>query len=269
VKGTSVVELVALDLDGTLLTSGKKITERTRRVLKALESHNVKVLLASARPPRSVAGIYKLLDLKTCVICYNGALIYNPPSREVLSHQPIRLAMAKKIIQMARDVWPNIVISVEVLDQWFTDRISSEDQAKVSKQFVPDKLAPIEDWLKCDVTKILVLGPESFLTSIKNQLLYNYETEISVIHSDHNLLQVMSGGVSKGKALKYVCKHYDIPLQRTIAIGDAHNDIDMLECAGIGIAMADAPASVKDAADYVTTTNDDDGVAEALEKFVL
>jgi Cof subfamily protein (haloacid dehalogenase superfamily) len=264
-----VVELIALDLDGTLLTSGKKITERTRRVLQALMHQNVKVLLASARPPRSVAGIYKLLKLDTCVICYNGALIYDPPNKEILVHQPIHLPIARQVMQMARDVWPNIVLSVEVLDQWFTDRINPEYQTEVSKQFIPDKLAPIETWLNCDVTKILVLGPETFLTSIKNQVLYNFGEKLSVIQSDNNLLQVMVSGVSKGKALKYVCKHYKIPLRRTIAIGDAHNDIEMLECAGIGIAMADAPTKVKEAADYVTTTNDEDGVAEALEKFAL
>ncbi len=264
-----MVELVALDLDGTLLTSGKKVTERTRRVLKALLHQKVKVLLASARPPRSVAGVYKLLGLDTCVICYNGALIYDPPSRSVLSHHPVKLATARKVIQMARDVWPNITISVEVLDQWFTDRISLEYQTEVSKKFVPDKLAPIETWLNCDVTKILILGPETFLSSIKNQVLYNFDSKLTAVQSDHNLLQIMSGGTSKGRALKFVCKHYNIPLRRTIAIGDAHNDIEMLECAGIGVAMADAPSRVKEVADYVTTTNDEDGVAEALEKFAL
>ncbi|MFA5865696.1 MAG: Cof-type HAD-IIB family hydrolase [Phycisphaerae bacterium] len=264
-----MVELVAIDLDGTLLTSGKKITERTKRVLRALSNQGIKVLLATARPPRSVAGAYKALKLDTCAICYNGALIYDPPSRTVLAHHPIQVEMTRKIIHMARDVHPDIVISVEVLDHWFTDRLSLEYKTEVSKQFVPDKLAPIETWLNCDVTKILILGPEHYLTSIRNQLVYNFAKKLSIVQSDHNLLQIMAGGVSKGKALKFVCRHYDIPLRRTIAIGDANNDLEMLELAGIGIAMADSPSKVKKAADYVTTTNDEDGVADALEKFAL
>ncbi len=264
-----MVELVAVDLDGTLLTSGKKITERTKRVLSALLNQEVKVILASARPPRSVAGAYKTLKLTNCVICYNGALIYDPPGRQVLAHHPIRLSMARKIIHMARDVYKDIVISVEVLDHWFTDRVNPAYQTEVSKQFVPDKLAPIETWLDSDVTKILILGPDTILTGIKNQLVYNFAKKLSMVQSDNNLLQVMSGGVTKGRALKFICDHYKIPLRRTIAIGDAYNDIEMLENAGIGIAMAHSPAKVKEAADYVTTGNDEDGVAEALEKFVL
>jgi len=264
-----MVELVALDLDGTLLTSGKKITERTKRVLSALQHQKVRILLASARPPRSVAKVYRALRLSDCVICYNGALIYDPSLREVVNHHPIKLPLARKVIHMARDVYPDILVSVEVLDCWYTDRVNPEYQTEVAREFTPDKLAPIETWLDCDVTKILILGPEQYLVSLRNQIAYNFGKKIATTQSDHNLLQIMAGGVSKGSAFKYVCKRYNIPLRRTIAIGDAHNDIEMLECSGIGIAMAHAPAKVKDAADYITTGNDDDGVAEALEKFVL
>ena len=79
----------------------------------------------------------------------------------------------------------------------------------------------------------------------------------------------MAYNVTKGQALKKICGHYGIPVSKTIAIGDAPNDIDMLQTAGIGIAMAEAPDKVKQVADYVTVGSDEDGVAEALEKFVL
>jgi len=264
-----VVELVAIDLDGTLLTTGKTITERTKRVLRALANQNVRILLASARPPRSVASAYKSLQLSDCVICYNGALIYDPPNKQVLTHHPIRLELARKVVTLAREIYPDVLVSAEVLDHWFTDRVNSAYQTETSKQFIPDKLAPIETWLTCDVTKILLLGPDLYLTHIRTKLIQYHGEQLAMAQSDNNLLQIMAGGVSKGQALRFVCKHYKIPLRRTIAIGDASNDIDMLKSAGIGIAMAGASDRVKEAADYVTTANDEDGVAEALEKFAL
>ncbi len=264
-----MVELVAIDLDGTLLTSGKTITERTKRVLKALSNQNIKIVIASARPPRSVAAAYKALNLTCCVICYNGALIYDPKSKKMLAHCPIKLETAKEIINRARSVHSDILVSVEVLDHWYTDKLNNAYQTEVSKQFEPDRLGPIDSWLDCDVTKILLLGEEQHIEKIKNTFLSEFRDKIAMAQGEKHLLQIMAKGVSKGRALKTVCNFYNIPLDKTIAIGDESNDIDMLEIAGIGIAMADAPDKVKQVADYVTTGNDEDGVAEALEKFVL
>jgi hypothetical protein len=256
-------------MDGTLLTSGKEITDRTRRVLKALENQGIRILLATARPPRSVAKTYKTLGLKTCVICYNGALVYDPPSKKVLAHHPIARNLAREVIGYARGIYPELLVSAEVLDHWFTDRVNDKYMTETAKEFEPDKLGPIESWLTGDVTKILLQGPQIYLTHIHTRLKQHHEGNFALAQSENNLLQIMAGGVSKGKALEFVCAHYQIPLQKTIAIGDAPNDIDMLRRAGFGIAMADAPAQVKNVADYVTTKNDEDGVAEALERFVL
>jgi Cof subfamily protein (haloacid dehalogenase superfamily) len=264
-----MVELIAIDIDGTLLTSEKTVTDRTRRVLRAIKNLNTKIVLASARPPRSVAKVYKLLGFDDCVICYNGALIYDPPNKSILAHHPIPLRTAKSVIMMSRKTYPDVLISVEVLDHWFTDRVSKDYQTEVAKQFVPDKLGPIESWLTSDVTKILLLGEQKSLSEIRKVLRTKLSRRLSSTQSESNILQIMSAGVSKGKALKFVCEHYGVPLQRTIAIGDAPNDIDMLQAAGIGIAMADADDTVKESADYITSTNDADGVAEALEKFAL
>ncbi len=264
-----MIELVAIDLDGTLLTSGKTITERTKRVLKALSNQDIKIVIASARPPRSVAGVYKALGLKSCVICYNGAMIYDPQSKKMLEHHPIKLETAKALINRARSIHPDILVSVEVLDHWYTDKLNNAYQTEVSKQFEPDRLGPIDTWLDCDVTKILLLGQERYIENVKGAFLAEFRDKVAMAQSENHLLQIMAKGVSKGQALKSVCNYYNIPLEKTIAIGDAANDIDMLEIAGFGIAMADAPDKVKKVSDYVTTGNDEDGVAEALEKFVL
>ncbi|NLX06701.1 MAG: HAD family phosphatase [Phycisphaerae bacterium] len=264
-----MVELVAIDLDGTLLTSGKVVTARTQRVVRAVRQQGVRVVLASARPPRSVAETYKLLGLDTCVICYNGALIYDPPSKQVLFHRPIEKFLAREVIDLARQIYRETLVSIEVLDQWYTDRVNPAYQTEVSKQFQPDVLGPIDTWLIQPVTKVLLLGPAAKMSEVRRKIGQRFGRRLAMTQSESNLLQIMSAGVSKGTALKRVCDRYGISPQKTIAIGDAANDTDMLELAGMGIAMASASDDVKRAADYITSGNDDDGVAEALERFVL
>jgi len=264
-----VVELVAIDLDGTLLTSGKSVTARSQRVVRALLNQNVRVVIASARPPRSVAGVYKLLGLDSSVICYNGALIYDPPSKQVLHHRPIEQALARSVIVMARLIYPQIIVSAEVLDRWYTDRVDPQYQTEVSRQFRPDRLGPMDTWLDQDVTKILLLGPEPHIYEIRRKLGETFVSRLAMTQSESTLLQIMEASVSKGEALRFICDHYRVPLHRTIAIGDAPNDIGMLKLAGVGVAMESAPEQVRRAADYVTSGNDEEGVAEALERFVL
>lgn len=264
-----MVELVAIDLDGTLLTTGKSVTTRTRRVLRALGQQGIRVVLASARPPRSIAGIYKLLNLDTCVICYNGALIYDPPTKQVLCHYPIDRRLTERIIASARSIYADTLVSVEIVDHWYTDRVSVKYQTEVSRQFKPDGLGPVDTWLVQDVTKILLLGPVRRMREIRRAVVESFGPQLALTQSESHLLQIMAKGVSKGAALKFVCRRYGIGLQKTIAIGDAPNDIDMLRVSGIGIAMGSAPSGVKRSADYVTAVNDEEGVAEALERFVL
>jgi Cof subfamily protein (haloacid dehalogenase superfamily) len=177
--------------------------------------------------------------------------------------------LARSAIDFARGLNRDILISVEVLDHWYTDRVNPAYQTETAKLFEPDKLAPIDTWLDCDVTKILLQGPDECLTEIREKMQEDFPGHLAMAQSENGLLQIMAGCVSKGNALRLVCEHYGIPLQKTIAVGDAPNDIDMLRSAGIGIAMGDAPNRVKEAADYITMRNDDDGVADALEKFVL
>ncbi len=264
-----MIDLLAIDLDGTLLREDKTITERTRRAIRAVRGQDIKVILATARPPRSVAQAYRLLGLDTAIICYNGALIYDPLNKHIITHHPIPLDTAKDVINFARLTYSDVIVSVEVLDQWYTNKLSDRFQTEVSKEFTPNKLGPINSWLNCDVTKILLLGQPRDIDRIKKGLKENFGRKVGLTQSEDHLLQIMKAGVSKGQGLKKVCEYYNIPLSKTIAIGDQLNDLDMIELAGLGVAMEDAPEKLKRAADYVTSSNNEDGVAEVLEKFVL
>src|SRR5256885_9813456 len=116
------IKLVAIDLDGTLLDRSKKVSERAAAALKCLPGDGVKVVIASARPPRSVRQIYQELGLDTWKINYNGALIWDEPNGKGIYHQPMKGELVLEMIRMAREVYDGVLVSVEILDRWFTDR---------------------------------------------------------------------------------------------------------------------------------------------------
>src|SRR5436309_15403150 len=116
------IRLVAVDLDGTLLNDSKQISERTIDALKCLPQRGVKVVIASARPPRSVRPIYRELGLDTWQINYNGALIWDEPSQQPVFHRPMHPRLVRMMIERCRDMFEEVLVSCEVLDKWFTDR---------------------------------------------------------------------------------------------------------------------------------------------------
>src|SRR5437016_1996065 len=119
------IRLVAVDLDGTLLNDSKKVSDQTIAALECLPSRGVKLVIASARPPRSVRHIYAALGLDSWQINYNGALIWDEASKRVVFHQPMPGLRVREMVDLARDFFPEVLVSCEVLDRWFTDR---EDQ---------------------------------------------------------------------------------------------------------------------------------------------
>ena len=116
------IRLVAIDLDGTLLDRDKKVSDQTVHALRCLPNSGVRVVIASARPPRSVRNVYRALGLDTLQINYNGALIWDEPSRQPIFHRPMEGALVMQIIEAARDMFDELLVSCEIVDHWYTDR---------------------------------------------------------------------------------------------------------------------------------------------------
>ena len=261
--------LLAVDLDGTLLTSSKSISSRTADVLRKVMARGVKVIIASARPPRSVKPYYDQLALDTWQINYNGALVQHPSTRRILIHRPMVSQLVEDVVDFARQCYPECIISLEVLDKWYTDRYEPSLQTETSKLFEPDAVGPLDQFLAEPVTKMVILGEEPLLRRLEDQLAEEFATEITLTRSDQVCVQVMRAGLSKAIALAEVARDYGISRQRVMAIGDAPNDVGMLTYAAVGVAMANAHTSAKVAADRLTLSNDLDGVAVAVEEILL
>lgn len=264
------INLVAIDLDGTLLNSAKRITETTSAILRAArKAHGVRIVLATARAPRNVMPFYSLLDLDTPMINYNGALVYDPPSRNVLMHRPIPLETARRIVNTARHMYPEVHVSAEVLDRWYTDGVSQAYLDSPIPQYQPDLIAPIERWLVKPITKLLLWGLAERLDALEEILAMDFMHQVTMVHGERELIQITHATVSKVQALRVVAAELGATREQVMAIGDNASDAGMLKWAGVGVAMANAAPKALAAADLVTDDHDADGAAKAVRKVIL
>lgn len=264
----SAIRLVAIDLDGTLLNDSKQVSEQTAESLCCLPIRGVKVIIASARPPRSVRHIYQSLRLDTWQINYNGALIWDEPNRRVVFHQPMDRELVRRLIGRARSLYPDILVSCEVQDRWLTDRFDADHTTETARLFVPDRITSIAELCAEPVTKLLLQGHADSISRL-SAVLGESDPRISIVQTEPTLLQITDAGVSKAAALEMVAEHYAVPMNQVMAIGDAANDILMLKAAGVAVAMDNAVREVKSIADWVAPSNNDHGVHAALKRFGL
>ena len=265
------IKLVAIDLDGTLLSSRKTITPRTHTAIKAAAAAGIKVVLATARPPRSVRTYYEALKLDTPTINYNGALIWDEMRRRAVEHVPLDAAVAKRVIAWGRKLYPKLLVSVEILDKWYTDHFDDtpEYMTETGRHFSPDFIGPLDAFMRVPITKLMLLGNPAWIAELEIQASRKFGQTVSHTRSDPHMLQLMSPETSKAQALEKIASAFGISSREVMAIGDAPNDVHMLKWAGLAVVPENGWADVKKMAHHVVASNDADGVAEAFMKFVL
>src|SRR5256885_8040705 len=263
------IKLVAIDLDGTLLDRSKKVSERAAAALKCLPGDGVKIVIASARPPRSVRQIYQELGLDTWQINYNGALIWDEPAQQPVFHRPMHPRLVRMMIEHCRDMVEEVLVSCEILDKWFTDRDEHTYTTETGKLFKPDVICPVDQICAQPITKLMLLGDPRIISRLESLLLEEFGGKVTLLHTDNDLLQIMDNRVSKAVALQKIAAHYGVKPAEVMAIGDAPNDVGMLQFAGVAIAMANAQDVVKEVADWIAPSNDEHGVHAALQRYGL
>ena len=261
--------MVAVDLDGTLLNDSKQVTEQTAEALACLPDRGVKLVIASARPPRSVRHVYQQLRLDTLQINYNGALVWDEPNQKAMFHRPIPGRLARQVIDTARDMFEETIVTCEILDKWYTDRNDTSHTTETGKLFQPDVICTIPQLCAHPVTKLMLLGEPRIILRLEDTLASAFEGKVTILKTDHDLLQIMHPQVSKSVALTKVAAYYGVPMEQVMAIGDAPNDVGMLQSAGVSVAMDNAHPLVKDVADWVAPSNNDHGVHAALARYGL
>ena len=267
--GAPDIRLVAIDLDGTLLDDTKQISPPTLKAPQSLADSGTKIVIASARPPRSVRHIYARLGLDTWQINCNGALIWDEPSQTTVFHRPMAGHLARKIIDIARARFNSVLVSCEILDRWHTDRTDNTYTTETGRLFKPDVVASLDQISAQPITKLLLLDHRDTISRLEAELSGVHNDQVSLVRADPELIQLMDRRVSKAVALKMTADHYGIPIHQVMAIGNAPNDVGMLQLAGAAIAMGNAHILAKQAAHWVAPSNNDHGVLAALKKYGL
>ncbi|MGN0144442.1 MAG: sugar-phosphatase [Clostridium sp.] len=265
-------KLIALDMDGTLLTSEKKISENTKNALKAAEAKGVKVVLASGRPLDGITRYLEELDLLKSddyALSFNGGIVINNKTKDIISSTLIKGSDLKEIYKVSKELDINIH-AFSVKEGLITPKMSQYTKHECEMNGIDYTIKDFNDVDdEEDIVKVMMIDPQEKLDeAIKKLPEYLYE-KYSVFKSAPFFLEFTNKEVDKGKGLKKLGEYLGIAQDEIIACGDAGNDLSMIKYAGLGVAMKNATDDVKEAADYITLSNDEDGIAHVVEKFIL
>ncbi len=262
-----MIKMIAIDLDGTLLNSNKLVSSENIRVLKEKESQGISIVLASGRPHSFVRAVAHEIGLRnnTFYISCNGAYIHN-----LSSAKPYKEFLLKK------DDYSYIFDSIRHLDIdifALTEDFIHSHHSVISHGAITEShdtkigihSLPISDLNRnTKVSKICLFGNQLYLDSLKDKIPPTLSEKYNIMRSAKDFIDIISKQSSKGHAVKILADNLRLKKENLMCIGDNENDISMLSFSGIGIAMGNATERLKSIANFITTSNDEDGVAKAI-----
>ena len=265
-------KLIALDLDGTLLNSQRSISPENQQAIAAARANGVKVVLVSGRPTEGMLDHVNTLKMKSnddYILSYNASLIQNSKSKKVIHKEVLTGKDAKYIADLATEFGVN-VHAFTPQDGLITPISSQYTERESEVNGMPISLFNFEDLLDgAEILKTMVVADSDKLTEFENQLTAELYERYTIMRSTPFFLEFLSKKSNKGIGVKALACHLNIKPEEVICMGDAGNDAHMIEYAGLGVAMGNATEDIKDLAQYITTSNNDHGVAKVINEFVL
>ncbi|MDD8048599.1 MAG: Cof-type HAD-IIB family hydrolase [Thomasclavelia sp.] len=259
---------IALDLDGTLKTSDKKISSKTKSKLIELSKRGIKIILASGRPTAGIIKEANELELdKTSgyILSFNGARITEYPSYNIMYDKTYGKDYITKIYNRAKEY------NLGVLTYEKDDIITSDDDQWIQEESDINHmhLKRVDNFLEYvnhDVNKLLLTGKPEYVASIVDEFKKPYEGKLSIYRSAPFFIEVMANNIDKGQSLDALMKELELTSENLIAFGDGYNDLPMIEYAGLGVAMKNGCEEVLNGANEVTLSNDEDGIYVTLSR---
>lgn len=263
-------KLLVLDLDGTLTNTKKEITTRNRETLIHLQKQGTKLVLASGRPTYGIAPLADELQMDKFggyILSYNGGEIIDWKTKEMLFARLLPDEVVPKLYECATQnkvailTYDKECIVTETPDDPYVKKEAflNKMQIRPSQHFLDDITLPLP--------KCLIVGEPERLIPIESELSVLLQGQISVYRSEPFFLELVPEGIDKAQSLAVLLDKLGIDREEMMAIGDGYNDLSMIQFAGMSIAMGNAQEPVKKAADWITLSNDEDGVAAAVERF--
>ena len=274
---TKKIKLVAIDLDGTLLTSEKKVTENTINTLKEVVEQGLIVVIATGRPLLGLDTVIKDVPKSPYILTTNGARIVNVETGEVILEKLIPHELVLKLFDVLGKY--DCVKEIFYNGQGY---MSSDDMKRIHIYHKKPEMCDYVRKTRKPIPDLLEYMKEVKGSADKAQAIFNDMkvreqvwkelddlNELNLADSLHYNIEINAKGVEKGSSLEFLVENLGILQEEVMAIGDGANDIRMLEVAGIGVAMGNAKEEIKRVANVVTASNDDEGVAKVLEQYIL
>ena len=293
--GINERKALVLDIDGTLTNSKKEITPKTAAAIKNIMEMGHAVILASGRPTPGMLRYKNELELAKYggyLLSFNGARVVDCKSGEVIYQKTLPPEIPAQIYEFAKEREAGIISyylkgnGEEVVKQggYLKDKGIDPEGDYVISGFEPDEYILLEarinnmdvitvydfrEFINYPVNKCLITAPGVIAAGYEKELQSRYGDSLSIYRSEEFFLEVMPKNVSKAETLDSMLEKIGVKRENTVCCGDGFNDISMIEYAGVGVAMGNAREEVRSHADFVTGTNDEDGLVTVIEKFIL
>ena len=257
--------IVFLDIDGTLLDSSHRVMPCTRSHLQQLHGRGVPIVLCSARPPEGVAQVAGQIGLQGPRACYNGGLIFDENST-ILRDVGIGMEQATDFKWFVSQHFPDLVVSAYLYNVWL---VEDPGHPLIVQEAEISGCTPFQGSLEqvasaaTHIHKLLCIGDAMRIRALQKQLQQHFP-QLAALRSKSTYLEILPRESTKGSAAQVLLDHYGLQAKQAVAFGDSDVDVDMLQHCGFGVAMGNAPRQVREAADYVTASNDEEGVYIAL-----
>lgn len=265
-------KMIVLDLDGTLTNNKKEITPRTKQALMQAQAAGVHIVLASGRPTYGIVPLEEELKLKDnggYILAFNGGKIIDCTNNEVLFEQKLDEQLVPILFQEAKKA------GMEILTyQGEGIAATNKDDEYVQHEAFINKM-PVTQYdnflnqLVYPINKCLIVGDPTPLHELEIRLAKELEGKMDVYRSADFFLECVPLGIDKAHSLNRLITLLGISREEVIACGDGYNDLSMIRFAGLGVAMANAAKDIQSEADFVTLSNEEDGVAHVIEHFIL
>lgn len=264
-------ELLVTDMDGTLLNEEQEVSPANARALRRLAAAGRGLALATGRMEASVAPYVRQLDVSLPAILYNGARIVDFADGRVLYEKSLQPAAVEAALDFLRSVAVDVNVYAEgkLFVREKTGPVREfESKERIEAEAVGDLARFVRGSSPGPVTKLLIIGTEAEFAAIRRGLDAS-AFGARLVNSDPAYLELLPADASKGEALAFLADEVGVPLANIVAMGDAQNDLEMLQRAGLGVAVANAHPEVLAAADYVAPAHHRDATAHVVERFFL
>ena len=265
-------KILVLDIDGTLTNSKKEVTAKTKAKIDEIRAAGHTVMLASGRPTPGMFHIANALDfdkLGGYLLSYNGAKIIKYDTKEVIYQKTLEHQYIKELYDFAKkrnigiiSYDNDVIISGNGIDEFI------EIESKINKLAVKE-VDDFVGYINYPVNKCLITCEPKKAEEYVEYLALKYEGKLSIYRSEPFFIEIMPLGIDKAASLEVMLPMIGFKREDCIACGDGYNDLTMIKWAGLGVAMANAQDTVKSVADYITLSNDEDGLIPVIDKFIL